>query len=279
MQTSAARATLIRQMITARHEIDMNFPPWARRSHPIVRRHLGVYWRVMTPQFESILQWYLPQLVLVLLTVPLPFLFTIILPMVIVSVGVLPAALVYYAKAVYLVTTDAARSMVAEIENATLPLLLATPYTPREILLSKIAGAVWRQSELLMLLLGGVVASQMPTIVLIYLNRLPPAEYGVWSQVFMVAVFATSIVRLPLELFMVAVIGHFAGATTPGKNGAVITALGLVLFYFVLLNMPRLLILPLAPQFLVDALLPVIAPVVVSMSLLRLTESALSLKH
>ncbi|MBC8170420.1 MAG: hypothetical protein H7X77_02060 [Anaerolineae bacterium] len=275
MQNTALRASVIRQIVQARYEIDTNYPPWARRSHPIVRRHLGVYWRVMTPQIEPVAYWYLVQTALIFLTIPLPFLFTVILPMVIVSGALLPAGLVYYGQALFSLANDSSRSMVNEIENSTMPLLMATPYTVRELLLCKIAGALWRQSETFTLLLSLAAYSQMPTIVLVYLNRFPPAEYGILAQLFMAVVFATSILRLPLEIFMAATIGHWIGANTTGRHAAAASTMLILLFYFILINLPRLLILSPMGQLFIDAALPLIAPITITAGLLRLTEDEL----
>jgi hypothetical protein len=272
MQDVALRASVIRQIVQARYELDSQLPKWARRSHPIVRRHLGMYWRVMTPQIEPIAQWYLMQALVVLLTYPLPFLFTVILPMVIVSGALLPAGLFYYGRVLYEIGADASGTMVDEMENSTLPLLAATPYPLREILLSKIAGTLWRQSENISLLLSAVAMSQVPTIVLIYLNRLPPEEYGIISQLFMVVVFASAIIRLPLELFMTAAIAHYVGTTTNGRSTAIASTIVLVGFYFVLINLPRLIHVSLLPQLFVDAFLPLVVPPLVIYGMLWLTE-------
>jgi hypothetical protein len=272
MQNVALRASVIRQIIQSQYELDSHLPKWARRSHPIVRRHLGVYWRVMTPQVEPVAQWYIVQALAILLTYPLPFLFTVILPMVIVSGALLPAGLFYYVRVLYEVGSDASRSMLGEVENATLPLLIATPYPLREILLSKIAGSIWKQSESLSLLISGIVMSQMPTIVLVYLNRFPPDEYGLISQLFMVVVFAASVIRVPLEIFMTATIAHAVGVSTTGRSTAIATTLVLLGFYFVLINMPRLITMSVLPQLFVDAFLPVIVPPLITLGALWYTE-------
>ena len=31
-----------------------SLPYWARATNPIVRRHLGLYWRTLPPEFEPI---------------------------------------------------------------------------------------------------------------------------------------------------------------------------------------------------------------------------------
>ncbi len=275
MQTTASRAALIREIVQSHYDIDTQFPPWARRSHPIVRRHLGRYWRVMTPQIEPVLQWYGIQAVLVLLTYPLPFLFTIILPVVIVSVGILPFAFYYYVQTLYALATDAAQSMVKEVEGATLNLLLATPFSHREVLISKMAGAMWRQSEELSLLTTGIAITQMPTMVLLYLNQLPSEQYGMMSQIGTVIVFGVAIVRIPLEMAMTASIGTYIGVTTRGRSTAVITTLTILIFYFVLINAPRMIPMGVLGHLLVDAVLPLVMPLAIIALMLVITERAM----
>jgi hypothetical protein len=275
MQNTAIRASLIREIVQSHHEIDTQFPAWARRSHPIVRRHLGRYWRVMTPQAEPILQWYGIQSAIVLLTYPLPFLFTIILPVVIVSVGLLPFAFYYYVQTLYALASDATQSMVREIEGSTLNLLLATPYSAREVLLSKLAGAMWRQSEPLSLLLSITSMTQMPTLVLLYLNQLPSEDFGILSQVVTVIVFGVAIARIPLEMAMTAAIGSYVGVTTRGRSTAVITTLTLLVFYFVLINLPRLMPLGILGHIVVDGVLPIVMPLIIIFVMLALTERAI----
>ncbi|MCU0496168.1 MAG: hypothetical protein MUF87_02310 [Anaerolineae bacterium] len=269
MQTTATQ--LIRQILSARYEIDQNYPAWARRTDPIVRRQLGVYWRVMTPQFEPILTWYFVQCGIVLLTAPLPFLFTIILPLVIVSVGVLFPALYYYGMVLYGLATDSSRSMVNEVENSTLTLLLMTPKPRLQILLSKIAGVLWKQSEGITILISIVALTQLPTLILMYLNLYLPQEFGIMPQLLVIASLGASIFRIPLETFMVVAIGIYVGKVTPGRSAAAMSTLVLVIFYFLLVNMPRMIALTVIARLVVEIILPLIAPLIVIGLMIGLT--------
>lgn len=272
MQNVSTKAALIREMSQARAYIDSNLPPWARRSNPIVRRHLGSFWRVIPPQIEPIIQWYLIQSAVVLLTVPLQLLFTLLLPLVLISLTVLPITLVYYGRTLYDLASDASRSMVSEVEDHTLQLLMATPMSPREILLSKIAGAMWRQSDPMAILLSVATFTQMPALTLIYINAWPMKDYGILPQILVVIVFAASIIRIPLEMFMISAIGQYIGATTPGRGTAAATTLACVVFYFALLNVPRLFALPPLMVILFEGVLPVVMPLLVAWCLLIVTE-------
>lgn len=273
--TNLNRDAMVRAFVNDLYQIDGGLPTWARRQNPIVKRHLGLYWRIMPPQFEAVLRWYLIESGVILLTIPIPFLFTVLLPLVLASLTVLPGALVYYGRILYDLAADASRQMVAEVENHTLPLLLATPIPTRRILLSKMAGALWKQSEPFGLLMAIASISQVPTLFLLYANMYPPQEYGVSAQFVTIVAFATSLVRLPAEMLMTSALGVFVGAVTRGKGAAAATTLAGLGFYFLLINMLRLVPSDPIPRLLIDGLLPMIVPPVLTYILLLLTEQAL----
>ena len=61
-------------------ELDKRLPPWARRSNPIIRRHLGMYWKTILPDAVFLVKIVLVQAGLVAATLPIPFLFDLALP-------------------------------------------------------------------------------------------------------------------------------------------------------------------------------------------------------
>lgn len=273
--TPLNREALMRAFVNDIYQLDAALPPWARRRHPIVRRHLGLYWRVMPPQWEPIVKWFLIEASVVLLTVPVPFLFTVLMPMVLVSLAVLPGALFYYGRMLYDLAGDASRQMVAEIENHTLDLLLATPVPRREVLLAKIAGALWKQSEPFSLLMGFASISQLPSLFLLYANLYPPNDFGVAPQLLTVAAFAGSLIRIPLEMFMTASLGLYIGMVTRGKGAAAASTIGMVGFYFLLINVVR--VIPMGPwmRLLIDVVLPCLTALITTACLLWMTEREL----
>lgn len=270
------REALLRAFVNDIYLLDSSLPSWARRRHPIVKRHLGLYWRIMPPQWEPIVRWFLIESGLVLLTIPAPFLFTILLPLVLVSMAVLPGALFYYGRMLYDLAGDTSRQMVAEIENHTLGLLLATPVPRREILLAKMAGSLWKQSEPFGLLMAFASMSQVPSLFLLYANLYPPADWGVAPQLLTVGAFAGSLIRIPLEMIMTAALGLYIGTVTRGKGAAAASTIGSVGFYFLLVNIVRL--IPMGPgmRFVVDALLPCVTAPLAAFALLLATERTLS---
>jgi hypothetical protein len=273
--TQINREALMRAFVNDIYQLDSSLPQWARRRHPIVRRHLGLYWRIMPPQWEPIVKWFLIEAVVVLLTVPVPFLFTILLPMVLVSMAVLPGALVYYGRMLYDLAGDASRQMVAEIENHTLGLLLVTPVPRRQVLLAKMAGSLWKQSEPFSLLMGFASISQLPSMFLLYANLYPPNDFGATPQLLTVAAFAGSLIRIPLEMFMTAALGLYIGTVTRGKGAAAASTIGVVGFYFLLVNVIRL--IPMGPwmRLFIDAVFPCLTAIICAVVLLWMTEREL----
>ncbi len=250
-------------------QIDQNLPAWARRSNPLVRRELGVYWRVMPPQLDLPLRAFLVQAVLVLLTIPIPFVMTLILPLVLVSFTALPVALYWYARLLYDLAGDAARSMSSEVENHTLGLLMTTPMSNRQLLLSKLAGALWKQSEPFSLILAAASLTQMPVLFILYANYFPAREFDFTAQILSIIMLALTLIRLPLEMFAVGAMGQWVGLNTIGRGAAQATSLGLIGFYFALLNLPRLFMLDPFWRILIDGVLPVGVAVAVGWWALR----------
>lgn len=252
-------------------EVDRNLPRWARRTHPIVKRHLGMFWRVLPLQPDMLTRWYLIMIGVLVATMIFPFLYTVVLPLCLIGLTVLPFALVMYARTLYELAGDASRSMVREIEGKTLDLLLAAPIPAREVLLSKVAAAMWRQSDPMTMLTQVVLFSQLPTLMVIYINAFPPNEAPYVMQILAAIVFAACIVRIPLEMFMISSIGLFIGATTRGRSTAAASTLAIVVIYFVCINIPRL--MPLSPvaDVIVNAVIPVVAPIGLSALFLTLT--------
>ncbi len=273
--TQINRDALLRAFVNDIYQLDATLPLWARRRHPIVKRHLGLYWRIMPPQWEPIVKWFLIESIVVLATIPIPFLFTILLPLVLVSMAVLPGAIFYYGRMLYDLANDTSRQMVAEIENHTLGLLLATPVPRRQVLLSKMAGSLWKQSEPFSLLMAVASMSQVPSMFLLYANLYPPNDWGVAAQLLTVGAFAGSLVRIPLEMFMTAALGLYIGTVTRAKGAAAASTIGTVGFYFILINAVRL--IPMGPvlRFFVEAVLPCLTALISAVILVLLTEREL----
>jgi ABC-type Na+ efflux pump permease subunit len=171
---------------------------------------------------------------------------------------------------------DTSSSMVGEIENHTLGVLMTTPISTREILLSKLAGALWKQSEPFSLILSAASLTQIPALFIIYGNAFPPHTFPAIGQVVTVLMFALTLLRLPVEIFMVGALGQFVGLTTTGRGAAQATSIGLTTFYFLLINLPRT--LPLDPfwRVMVEGVIPLLTAAATAWLFLTLTAHRLT---
>src|SRR5690606_26900142 len=67
-------------------ELDTSLPYWARRSNPIVRRQLGIYWKTLPLELSHWLKILGGEMLLVIVAGLLPSVYTFIMPVVTVSV-------------------------------------------------------------------------------------------------------------------------------------------------------------------------------------------------
>jgi hypothetical protein len=241
-------------------EIDRRLPEWARRGNPIVRRQLGVFWKLMTIDFDVIGRWYMLSVALVGLSLLVPFLFMLLMPAAVVSLVALPALLVLYALSLGRIATAAAASMADERARGSLDLLRVCPRPLREILFSKAAASVWRQIENLGLVLTGVAALSLPVLVIQYDWLFPSMEQPIVMRAAMLLALAAALVRIPLETALIASIGVAAGSFTRHRIAAMLAALLLAAAYFGFINLVRLLAVEPAVRLMLDTLLPVLAP-------------------
>ncbi len=257
-------------------EVDRRLPPWARRTNPIIRRQLGMYWKTILPEVSFLVKVFIVQAVLVALTIPLPFLFDIALPTITASVILFPFALYIYVRLILSIGTEAAAVMTSELHNDTLTLLRVTPMTLETILASKIAASIWRQVENLGLLIVAASLFSMPILISLYASVWPLEAYPVLGRAGMVLGLAVSLLRLALEPFMVGAIGVMAGAALRVRASAVITTLFLTFFYFLLVNLPRLIPMTWPLRFIVEFVLPVALPLLVIWLCLKFTLRTLN---
>lgn len=258
-------------------DIDQTLPLWARRNNPIVRRQLGMYWRVFPPQAGPIMKWYSILCFVLLLTVFVPGLLVFILTFLLAGILLMPFAAYVYVRALGEITNSSSRAMAIELEQDTLDLLRATPISTQEIILSKISASVWRWMDDLEVVISATLFLGMPAILMIYLNWWPPEENNLFlPQVMTMVTFAASILRLPLEMFMAASLGTMMGAATGLRSTAFLGTAAMLFFYFLLINLARLLNLTWPAQLMVDAVLPVALPAMISWAAVRFTTYLLT---
>lgn len=271
------QAAFVRLIQSRQQEMDRTLPEWARRSNPIVRRHLGSYWKTIVPDLGQIGRWLALQSVFVTLAIPFPFLLTLLMPAVTVSLFLLPIALAIYGMSLFNAGTMAAESIAAERRNHTLDVLRAAPRPIHHILLSKMAAAVWRQIEDLNLVIVGVTLLTAPVLIVEYGILFNAVQQPFLTVIGVVLGMLACVARLLIEPIMVASIGVLMGATTPSlRMSAGTLTIVISVGYFALINLLRLLPMSYIPRVLVETALPLIVPLLVTWASLRIASWALS---
>lgn len=242
-------------------EMDSFLPVWARRSNPVVRRELGLFWKRLFPDMTLISKIIIGEMLLILL--PIQFLLTVTLPIAMLGVVMLPALVFLYGRIMLTVVNAAAVSIVNATNNNTLDLLRVTPLSAKQIVLGKIAASVWQRVEDLdLILIGGIIFS-LPFWVIHYVGAVPADEV----TLFMRFITMIAIVHLPLramlEPFMFAAVALAAGAALPTRAAAVITAFSFMVFYYLALFIPLAAPLAFGVQFLLEIVLPILIPILV----------------
>lgn len=249
---------------------DIRLPRWARRSHPVVRRQLGLNWRTLAPEYATLLRIYLFQVALIAATYVLPFLFNLIVPLKIAIFIFLPLALAAYGYCLYRIATVASYQMAREVQQESVELLKLLPIPIRELLLAQAAAAMWKRVDMIGTLLTLGTFLSLPGVMDQYANLWSPYEFPIVSRVAMALGLASLLLRLLLEPFMVSVIGVVMGVAMPHRAAAVLWSLGVTGMYFLILNLIRQLPLVGAARFAVEIVLPLLAPLLVVWLMLRL---------
>jgi hypothetical protein len=256
--------------------IDNALPAWARRSNPIVRRQLGIYWKTLPLEVSYWLRVVGIEIVIVIVAVFAPALYTFIMPVVTVSVLLIPFVFYTYGQVLFRVATQAANAAYDELHNHTLALLLVTPLPHEHILLSKLAASIWRQADNLSLVIIGHILLSLPVLILQYATIYSPEDTPVVTSLAVILAMLASLARLVLEPLLVGAIGIVAGVTTAPRILTNIIAVTVAAAYFVFINLPRLLDLSFEARLLVDIVLPLVLPGLLAYGLLRLAGWLLS---
>lgn len=257
-------AATIRIKQTFVPEIDRNLPVWARRTNPVVRRDLGAYWKTLTPDLMLVLRVYLIQVGLIVVSFVFPVIFVLLMPTVTVTLVLLPVGIVLYAQILYSVGTAAAASVAKERRNTTLDLLLIIPHTTRHTLYSKVAAAVWRQTENLSLVIMGAALVSLPLLIIQYDVFISLSDDPLLMRLGLILALGMSIVRVLIEPVMIGAIGVLVGAAVSSRIPAIVTTAGIGAAYFVLINLARLAPLDTAGRLFVEIVLPVMLPLLIT---------------
>jgi hypothetical protein len=161
--------------------------------------------------------------------------------------------------------------MADEYKNDTMTLLRTTPYTVKDIVLSKISAAVWRRMDELDQVMTIALGLSVPALAIIYLSLYPPESGLAYAQILTVVGLVASLVRLPLEMFMVSSLGVMMGSAVKLRTSAFVSTAGLAFFYFLLINLLRLVPMAWWLHLIVDSILPVVLPLIISYGAIKAT--------
>lgn len=214
-----------------------SLPYWMRATNPIVRRHLGLYWRTLPPEIEPILYICGVWVALLLTGVVLPFVTDLATTLIVVSVLVIPCGILFYVRALFSIAANSAAAMSDEIRNNTMNLLMSTPMSVDQIFLGKVAAAIWRQMDNLILIVQAAAVFGPPLIIMHYAAVFPLRESGALTYFLVIAFTLSSLLRLVVEPLMFGMIGVAIGAFVPFRSTAMTASVAMVAFYFLLMYM------------------------------------------
>lgn len=212
-------------------------PYWARATNPIVRRHLGLYWRTLPPEFEPIFYVCAFWVVALLAGIVFPFVTDLATTVIVVSVLVIPVGIIFYLRALFSIAANSAAAMADEIRNNTMQLLMSTPMSLEQIFLGKVASAIWRKMDDLILIVQGAAIFGPPLMIMHYAGLFPLRESGPFTYILIIIMTITALLRLVLEPLMFGMVGVGIGAFVPFRAVAITSSVAWVAFYFVLINM------------------------------------------
>lgn len=244
--------------------IDLLFPEWARRKNPLVARELGEYWRVFIPEIRPILIWVGIYSIITLATVFFPILYMFIIVPVLISGAVFPFILYQYMLTLLAILQDTSLSIAREYENNTIDLIRVTPYTSREIILSKISAGLWRRVDTLSFITLYTAVLGLPIVAMVYVNAYSPEAYPFLSQIMTIIAVIGHLLRVPLEMLMVSSVGVLMGVTARKRQNAVSASIILIIFYFVMVNMLRFIEVGWLARLLLDVVVPSILPIIIT---------------
>ena len=264
-------------------------PYWTRSTNPIVRRHLGLYWRTLPPELQPVLKIVVGWAVVLFVGALMLDVLYFALIVLIVSVIVLPVAMLVYAHILLDIAVRASDMMQEEKRNNTLNLLMATPMSLQQILLGKVAAAMWRRMEDWTLITYAVALAAPPLFFSMYIDIWQSPYYPLAMPLAVMGGLVVSLLRLVLEPLMVGMIAVFIGAIVPYRNTAISLSVVLSVAYVVIMWLMNQLPIKhitvfkdgtrILPDYflviLVDFILPIAVPALITWGLLRLTVNLL----
>lgn len=256
--------------------LDRRLPHWARRSNPLVRRHLGVHWKMLPLESGLLARIILLQAALLAVSLLVPLLLPLIFTLLPVAMVLLPVVFALYARLLLRVGFFTVLLVVEEQRDNTLTLLRTTPMSLRQILYSKAAAGVWRQVEDLGLVIMAASLLSLPVIGLLYAQYWPFEENTLVSRLTLLLGLLSALLRLLLEPLMIAALALATGALVPVRVHANLALAGQAFFYFLLINMPRLLDMSAPMRVALEFVLPLVLPLLIALAALQLAQRLLT---
>ena len=251
-------------------------PYWARSSNPIVRRHLGMGWRTLPPELTPLLKAMGVWAAILVLGLILPFVLDMISTVFLASLLTIPFVTLLYGHILLTVSVSAVSIMQQEIANDTFQLLRATPMSLEQIFLGKVAAAIWQRMDDLIIVAYGIVLLGLPVYLIMYSDVWVPAEQPLLAFVMLMLAMIVALLRVIVEPIMLGMLAVFIGLVVPTRGFSVTATLVIGGFYVALLNLiryiPGLMEDPLA-VLIVDFVLPLLLPVVITFMLLQLAKN------
>lgn len=267
--TMSLRERMQVEMIDRATQVDQNLPAWARRGNPIVMRHLGGWYRAELPEVRHLLRLYFAQILLLLISFVAPFVFVIMIPFMTACLFLLPFGFYFYLRMLLSIMADAVATVTEELRGNTLELLRTTPYELYEILLSKAASALWRQMGILSSLLLFVSFVSLPVLAVQVFSEWSLTDYPIVSRLALMSSLTSVLLRLLLEPMMIAILSIALGVSLPHRGIATVWTVSMMAFYYLLVNLPRLLPLSWPLRFAVEYALPVGLPILLTILFMR----------
>jgi hypothetical protein len=265
-------------------------PYWARSTNPIVRRHLGLNWRTIPPELNPILMGVGIWAVVLVLSMIIPLLQVVVSTIVIAAILVLPFLAMLYGHILLNIVITASDAMREEMQNGTLALLRATPMSLNQILLGKVAVALWKRMDDLVLVSQMTLFFTPPILLSGYATYWPTEQTPLVGLAIVMIGLVVCLTRLLLEPVLVGMIAVLVSVIVPGRSAALTASAAFSAFYFLMINMvahlpgirgetladktqipPNLTLL-----FVVDFVLPIVLPVILIYGLMRLATRIIS---
>lgn len=253
--------------------IDVHLPSWARRSHPIIRRHLGIRWKMLPLDIDVLQRVFVVQAVVVaFIMLVVPAAVPLIFAMLPISAMVALPLIYSYGRILLRVATFSTQTMTDEQENETLELLRTTPISLRDILRSKASAGVWIEFEDLSLVILAVAVVSLPIIGILHGRHLDMETPSLLNFLILMGGVLVSTLRLFLEPLMIASLAMAIGAGVKVRAATLTGVFITSFFYFLCLNMLRFIDLSLAGRVMVEFILPLVLPLAVTWGAFMVAE-------